>query len=99
MKSKVVPWMKSNPYNYNPAKQDFIAKEISSTAGGFNPSNRAFADGFNCAIQSRDYAFALSSAKISLRRSSVVGLASLSSLAASAAASSAFFFASTFSAM
>ena len=45
------------------------------------------------------YAFALSSAKISLRRSSVVGFASLSSLAASAASASAFFLASTFSAM
>ena len=32
------PWMKSNPSKYNPAKQDFIAKAISSAAGGFHPS-------------------------------------------------------------
>jgi hypothetical protein len=32
------PWMKSNPSKYNPAKQDFIAYAISSTAGGFHPS-------------------------------------------------------------
>ena len=30
--------MKSNPSKYNPAKQDFIAYAISSTAGGFHPS-------------------------------------------------------------
>ena len=30
--------MKSNPSIYNPAKQDFIAKAISSTKGGFHPS-------------------------------------------------------------
>jgi hypothetical protein len=38
MKSKDKPWMKSNPSKYNPAKQDFIAKAISSTKGGFHPS-------------------------------------------------------------
>ena len=38
MKSKVKPWMKSNPSNFNPAKQDFIAIAISSTKGGFHPS-------------------------------------------------------------
>ena len=32
------PWMKSNPSKYNPAKQDFIAYAISSTAGGFHPA-------------------------------------------------------------
>ena len=30
--------MKSNPSKYNPVKQDFIAKAISSTTGGFHPS-------------------------------------------------------------
>ena len=30
--------MKSNPSKYNPVKQDFIAKAISSTIGGFHPS-------------------------------------------------------------
>ena len=38
MKSKDKPWMKSNPSKCNPAKQDFIAKAISSTKGGFHPS-------------------------------------------------------------
>jgi hypothetical protein len=38
MKSKVEPWMKSNPSNFNPAKQDFTATAISSTVGGFHPS-------------------------------------------------------------
>jgi hypothetical protein len=38
MKSKDKPWMKSNPSKYNPAKQDFIATAISSTKGGFHPS-------------------------------------------------------------
>ena len=33
-----VSWMKSNPSKYNPAEQDFIAKAISSTIGGFHPS-------------------------------------------------------------
>ncbi len=33
-----LPWMKSNPSNLNPAKQDFIAKAISSTIGEFHPS-------------------------------------------------------------
>ena len=30
--------MKSNPSKYNSAKQDFIAKVISYTNGGFHPS-------------------------------------------------------------
>ena len=30
--------MKSNPSKYNPAKQDFIAKAISSAKGGSHPS-------------------------------------------------------------
>jgi hypothetical protein len=30
--------MKSNPSNYNPAKQDFIVIAISSNEGGFHPS-------------------------------------------------------------
>jgi len=30
--------MKSNPSEYDPAKQDLIAKEISSATGGFHPS-------------------------------------------------------------
>ena len=38
MKSKDTPWMKSNPSKHTPAKQDFIAKAISSTIGGFHPS-------------------------------------------------------------
>jgi hypothetical protein len=38
MKSKDKPWMKSNPSKYNPAKQNFIAKAISSTKGGYHPS-------------------------------------------------------------
>ncbi|MBQ3066694.1 MAG: hypothetical protein IJD18_01570, partial [Clostridia bacterium] len=30
--------MKSNPSNFNPAKRDFTAISISSTIGGFHPS-------------------------------------------------------------
>ena len=52
--------MKSNPSKYNPAKQDFIAKAISSTKGGFHPSVGVprkvadflgvLVDGFDCVI-------------------------------------------------
>ena len=44
------PWMKSNPSAFNPVKQDFIAKAISSTIGGFHPSNGSLVDGFDCVI-------------------------------------------------
>ena len=64
MKSKALPWMKSNPSKYNPAKQDFIAKAISSTEGGFHPSVGVpqkvadffgvLVDGFDCVFSVKD---------------------------------------------
>ena len=39
--------MKSNPSIFNPAKQDFIAIAISSTEGGFHPSQTDLTAGYS----------------------------------------------------
>ena len=43
--------MKSNPYKFNPAKQDFIAKAISSTEWWIS----SVEDGYNCVMLVLEY--------------------------------------------